>query len=105
MKRKISRWTAVALAGLVTSLVLAAGSGAAIVGPPWCGTVIPDGVAALPDGTGASDPVGPPTGQGYVVRGGAFDSPPRHTRSAHRNWFYADTARPTLGFRLAAGAG
>ena len=53
----------------------------------------------------ASDPVGPPTGQGYVVRGGAFDSPPRHTRSAHRNWYYPDTTRANLGFRLAAGGG
>jgi formylglycine-generating enzyme required for sulfatase activity len=52
-----------------------------------------------------SDPTGPTTGQGYVVRGGAFNSPPRHTRSAHRNWYYPDTVRPDLGFRIVAEAG
>jgi Zinc carboxypeptidase len=57
VKRRFSSWTAVALVAIAASLVLAAGSGAAI-GPPWCGTVIPDGVGAYPDGTGATDPVG-----------------------------------------------
>jgi formylglycine-generating enzyme required for sulfatase activity len=47
-----------------------------------------------------NDPPGPNTGQGYVVRGGAFDSPPRHTRCAHRNWYYPDAAKPDLGFRI-----
>ena len=49
-----------------------------------------------------NDPPGPSTGQGYVVRGGAFDSPPKHTRCAHRNWYYPDAARPDLGFRIVA---
>jgi len=49
-----------------------------------------------------NDPAGPSTGQGYVVRGGAFNSPPKHTRCAHRNWYYPDTARPDLGFRIVA---
>ncbi len=48
------------------------------------------------------DPAGPETGQGYVVRGGAFDSAPKHARCSRRNWFYPDSARPNLGFRLAA---
>ncbi|MCC6188976.1 MAG: SUMF1/EgtB/PvdO family nonheme iron enzyme [Anaerolineales bacterium] len=51
-----------------------------------------------------SDPAGPGTGQGYVVRGGAFDAPARHTRCAYRTFEYPDTARPNLGFRLAAEA-
>jgi formylglycine-generating enzyme required for sulfatase activity len=49
-----------------------------------------------------NDPPGPSTGQGYVVRGGAFDSSPRHTRCAHRNWYYPDAVRPDLGFRIVA---
>jgi formylglycine-generating enzyme required for sulfatase activity len=49
-----------------------------------------------------NDPPGPGTGQGYVVRGGAFDSPPRHTRCADRNWYYPDAVRPDLGFRIVA---
>jgi formylglycine-generating enzyme required for sulfatase activity len=49
-----------------------------------------------------SDPLGPATGQGYVVRGGAFHSPPRRTRAAQRNWYYPDTVRPDLGFRIVA---
>jgi formylglycine-generating enzyme required for sulfatase activity len=48
----------------------------------------------------ASDPTGPATGQGYVVRGGAFDSPHRQVRCAYRNWYYPDTIRPDLGFRI-----
>jgi formylglycine-generating enzyme required for sulfatase activity len=47
-----------------------------------------------------NDPPGPGTGQGYVVRGAAFDSPPRQARCAYRNWYYPDTTRPDLGFRI-----
>jgi Zinc carboxypeptidase len=57
VKRRFSSWTAAALVAIAASLVLAAGSGAAI-GPPWCGTVIPDAVGGYPNGTGATDPVG-----------------------------------------------
>jgi formylglycine-generating enzyme required for sulfatase activity len=71
----------------------------------WCSDWFDPQIYGRRATRGSSDPIGPPTGQGYVVRGGAFDSPPRHTRSAHRNWYYPDTARATLGFRLAAGAG
>jgi formylglycine-generating enzyme required for sulfatase activity len=49
-----------------------------------------------------SDPPGPGTGQGYVVRGGSFDSPRRQTRCAYRNWYYPDTKRADLGFRIVA---
>ena len=48
------------------------------------------------------DPAGPKTGQGNVVRGGAFDSTPKHLRCSRRNWYYPDNARLNLGFRLAA---
>jgi formylglycine-generating enzyme required for sulfatase activity len=49
-----------------------------------------------------SDPLGPATGQGYVVRGGAYHLPPRRTRCAQRKWYYPDTVRPDLGFRIVA---
>ena len=48
------------------------------------------------------DPAGPETGQGNVVRGGAFDSAPKHLRCSRRNWYYPDNARLNLGFRMAA---
>jgi len=48
------------------------------------------------------DPQGPPTGEGCVVRGGAFDSSPKQTRCAHRNWYYPYNARQNVGFRIAA---
>jgi len=47
------------------------------------------------------DPAGPETGQGNVVRGGAFDSAPKHLRCSRRNWYYPDNARLNLGFRIA----
>ena len=50
------------------------------------------------------DPPGPSRGQGYVARGGAFDSPAKHVRCSRRNWYYPDNARLNLGFRLAAGS-
>jgi len=72
----------------------------------WCSDWFDPALYARRAAAVAANPTGPATGQGYVVRGGAFDSPPRHTRSAHRNWYYPDTARPDLGFRLvAAGSG
>jgi hypothetical protein len=46
-----------ALALLAFPLTAASTAGADI-GPPWCGTPIPDGTAALPDGTKPTDPVG-----------------------------------------------
>ena len=52
----------------------------------------------------ARDPQGPASGEGCVVRGGAFDSSPRQTRCAHRNWHYPYTARKDVGFRIVAEA-
>jgi len=46
-----------ALALLGVPLTAASTAGAEI-GPPWCGTPIPDGTAALPDGSSPTDPVG-----------------------------------------------
>jgi len=37
---------------------LAPGAGAVPIQPPWCGTPVPDAAGSLPDGTGATDPVG-----------------------------------------------
>jgi formylglycine-generating enzyme required for sulfatase activity len=50
----------------------------------------------------ARDPKGPADGEGCVVRGGAFDSSPRHLRCAHRNWYYPFNARKNVGFRVVA---
>jgi len=52
----------------------------------------------------ARDARGPGEGEGCVVRGGAFDSSPRHVRCAHRNWYYPFNARKNVGFRVAAAA-
>jgi formylglycine-generating enzyme required for sulfatase activity len=51
-----------------------------------------------------NDPAGPGTGQGYVVRGGAFDAPARQTRCAYRTFEYPDKTRANLGFRIVAEA-
>jgi len=48
------------------------------------------------------NPTGPPSGEGVVIRGGAFDSPLRRVRCAQRNWDYPFKRRPNLGFRVAA---
>ncbi len=71
----------------------------------WCGDWFDPKTYVRRGNLRPSDPIGPTTGQGYVARGGAFNSPPRHTRCAHRNWFYPDAARPDLGFRIVAEAG
>lgn len=49
----------------------------------------------------AHNPHGPDHGEGYVLRGGAFDSPHKHARAAHRNWDYGFKRRKNVGFRLA----
>lgn len=49
----------------------------------------------------AHNPHGPEHGEGYVLRGGAFDSPQKHARAAHRNWDYGFKRRKNVGFRLA----
>lgn len=48
------------------------------------------------------NPTGPPSGEGVVIRGGAFDSPPRRARCAQRNWDYPFKRRPNIGFRVVA---
>ncbi len=48
------------------------------------------------------NPTGPSTGEGVVVRGGAFDSPVRRVRCAQRNWDYPFKRRPNTGFRVVA---
>src|SRR5215210_5207005 len=45
-------------AALVAAPVLATSTAGAAIAPPWCGTPIPDGTAALPDGSSATHPVG-----------------------------------------------
>lgn len=52
------------------------------------------------NGRMVQDPLGPATGEGCVVRGGAFDSPPKHARCAHRNWYYPHNTRANVGFRI-----
>ena len=43
---------------LLAAPLTAAGTAGAAIGPPWCGTPIPDATAALPDGSSPSHPVG-----------------------------------------------
>jgi len=68
----------------------------------WCADWFDPRLYLLRAGRKVVDPAGPSTGQGYVVRGGAFDSSPRHLRCAHRNWYYPFNTRQNVGFRLAA---
>ena len=45
-------------AALLAVPLLASGTAGAAIAPPWCGTPIPDGTAALPDGSSPTHPVG-----------------------------------------------
>jgi sulfatase modifying factor 1 len=51
-----------------------------------------------------SDPVGPPEGEGRVLRGGAFIYPPGFLRSANRLWGRPSDRLRVVGFRCARGA-
>jgi len=68
----------------------------------WCSDWFDPRLYGRRRGTVVRDPAGPETGQGNVVRGGAFDSAPKHLRCSRRNWYYPDKARLNLGFRIAA---
>ncbi|VTR98789.1 bifunctional serine/threonine-protein kinase/formylglycine-generating enzyme family protein [Tuwongella immobilis] len=46
------------------------------------------------------DPLGPRWGTKRVIRGGAWDSPGRHCRSAKRNADVPTAVTPTIGFRV-----
>jgi iron(II)-dependent oxidoreductase len=48
------------------------------------------------------NPTGPTTGDGVVVRGGAFDTTYKRARCAQRNWDYPFKRRPNTGFRVVA---
>jgi hypothetical protein len=48
----------VLLLAVVAVPLVAGGTAAAAIGPPWCGTPEPDAAGALPDGSSPSDPVG-----------------------------------------------
>ncbi len=56
MTRRLSKW--LVLAAVLAVPFLTAGTAGAAIGPPWCGTPEPDGVAALPDGSLPTHPVG-----------------------------------------------
>ncbi|MDA0140830.1 M14 family zinc carboxypeptidase [Solirubrobacter deserti] len=47
-----------AVAAIVVAVGVPSAAEAVTIAPPWCGTPEPDATAALPDGTGANDPVG-----------------------------------------------
>jgi iron(II)-dependent oxidoreductase len=68
----------------------------------WCSDWFDPKLYARRWQTVARDPLGPETGQGNAVRGGAFDSAPKHVRCTRRNWYYPDNTRLNLGFRIAA---
>jgi len=48
-----------------------------------------------------SDPAGPPAGESRVIRGGAWNFPPRHLRTAARTHLPPETRLRYLGFRCA----
>jgi formylglycine-generating enzyme required for sulfatase activity len=48
------------------------------------------------------NPSGANSGEGCVLRGGAFDSSPKQLRCAHRNWQYPYKAQKNVGFRIVA---
>ena len=47
------------------------------------------------------DPRGPAHGEGHVIRGGSWRSPPYTLRATHRGSLRPDDARPDVGFRCA----
>jgi formylglycine-generating enzyme required for sulfatase activity len=51
-----------------------------------------------------ADPAGPESGYPRVLRGGAYDQPPRYCRSAIRIKYFADNRYEYIGFRLLAEA-
>ena len=52
-----------------------------------------------------TDPTGPSSGDGRVLRGGSWFSPASTLRCATRSGYYPDTAFRTLGFRVVRTAG
>jgi formylglycine-generating enzyme required for sulfatase activity len=50
------------------------------------------------------DPIGPPEGTVRVLRGGAFNDPPRFLRSSDRYRFHPSVRNRLFGFRCARGA-
>jgi formylglycine-generating enzyme required for sulfatase activity len=48
----------------------------------------------------ASDPAGPPSGEGRVLRGGSWTHLPSYLRAANRGRFESSVRLDTLGFRL-----
>jgi len=48
------------------------------------------------------DPQGPPSGESFIVRGGAWNSSPHYLRSANRTSFLRDFRHDGVGFRCAA---
>jgi sulfatase modifying factor 1 len=68
----------------------------------WCADWYAEKEYARHASAVARDARGPGEGEGCVVRGGAFDSSPRHVRCAHRNWYYPFNTRKNVGFRVAA---
>lgn len=71
----------------------------------WCADWYADRLYPARAGKITRDPTGPGTGEGCVVRGGAFDSSPKQARASHRNWFYPYQRRGNVGFRVVAQIG
>ena len=62
----------------------------------WCA----DWYGGYP-GAQVNNPIGPPTGQFRVQRGGSWANTKGACRIAFRQWWKPDLSSPTLGFRLA----
>jgi formylglycine-generating enzyme required for sulfatase activity len=62
------------------------------------------GAYPFPDDGPVTDPKGPETSTGRIIRGGAFDSRDYQLRSAQRYPIYTNRAFPTTGIRLVRNA-
>jgi formylglycine-generating enzyme required for sulfatase activity len=56
--------------------------------------------AGYPDSGRRENPLGPPSGDRKVVRGGSFLDPASKCRSGARDWARPDERRVTIGFRV-----
>ena len=64
----------------------------------WCADWFDEKSYTAEDKT---DPTGPASGAGRVLRGGCWYNGPRDCRSASRYWFKPDGALSDFGFRVA----
>ena len=87
------------LVGLLAAPLTLAGTAGAEIGPPWCGTPIPDGTAALPDGSSPSHPIGSFPHIPWYAIGCTLDS---IAAQSNGRMTVAVTGKSALGYELYA---